>query len=93
MKPSKAQVHAVRVLRRLIRLETAHLTLPGSPYMRNDTPAIQEAMRLYRESWIEPILDCLESGDTKGLELWTRNRPGTRATPKDVGGSEQKEQR
>lgn len=35
------------------RMESCGFTLPGRPYFnQEDTPAIVEATRLYRESWI-----------------------------------------
>ena len=56
---------AMQVLRRRVRFDGAHLTLTSSGYMRDDTEAIRKATRTYVESWIVPILDAIESGDTK----------------------------
>jgi hypothetical protein len=54
---------ACQVLRRRVRFKTASLALPTTPFPGHDTPAIRAATRLYVETWIVPLLDCIESGD------------------------------
>jgi hypothetical protein len=37
-----------------------------------DTQAVREATRLYCETWIVPIIDAIEQGDTKFLKEFCR---------------------
>lgn len=65
---------ACRVLRHRVLFKSAGFTLPGSPYMQDDTAVIREATRLYTQSWVIPILDAIETGDTRMLKkLCERN--------------------
>lgn len=75
-KPSKIIQKACRVLRSRINLRTATLRLPSSPAFTNDTPAIRESMRLYLATWVHPILDAIETGDTKQLQYLLRQTEG-----------------
>jgi hypothetical protein len=79
MKVSYTLKHACEVLRRRVQYTDAGLTLPGN-YInstREDTEAIREATRLYVDSWILPIIDAIESGDTKTLREFTQHDRGT----------------
>lgn len=56
----------MREAKRLASYESAGLNLPEGYVVKpwhaggNDTPAIIEATRIYRESWLNPILDEIE---------------------------------
>ncbi len=68
MKTSQTLQRACQVLRRRVRYKNAGLNLDGKWGSGNkDTKRIQEATRIYVESWIVPILDSIESGDTAAL--------------------------
>ena len=66
-RPSETLVAACQRLKRLVRYESASLRLETTEFPAVDTPAIREATRLYTESWIVPILDAIERGDTREL--------------------------
>lgn len=66
-KVSKTVQRACQVLKSRVRLEDAVIRLPGSGVGKSDTAAIREAMRLYVETWIVPLLDDIESGDLARL--------------------------
>lgn len=54
---------ACQILRKRVRYDGADLRLPTTAFPASDTSAICAATRLYVESWIVPLLDCIESGD------------------------------
>jgi hypothetical protein len=54
---------ACQVLRRRVRYDGASLRLPTTPFPGDDTPAIREATKLFVETWVVTLLDCMESGD------------------------------
>lgn len=68
--PNKITREALQVLRARVRYRTASLRLPGSPFPKDDTPAIQQATQLYVETWIVPILNMLERGETRRLQAF-----------------------
>lgn len=41
-------------------------------YMANDTAEIQEATRLYVDTWIVPIIEAIRDGDRETAELYLR---------------------
>lgn len=66
--PNKTVIRALQILRYRVKYSCASIRLPGSSF--NDPPdtlAVQAATRLYVQSWILPLLDYIESGDTKML--------------------------
>lgn len=63
MNKQQAIEKACQVLRLRVRYDGASLPLPGTPFPGDDTHAIQEATRIYVETWIIPLLDAIESGD------------------------------
>jgi len=76
-KPSKAVQKACQVLRNKVRYKKASFRLPGTSINDpDDTGKIRECTRLFVETWIVPILDGIESGDTKGLNLRCLCEPG-----------------
>ena len=79
MKQSQTVAHACQVLRRRVRFKTAHLSLPDSGFMANDTPAIREATKIFIENWVIPIIDGIESGDTKFLKEFCEHERGEKA--------------
>lgn len=51
----------IKRLRETANLETFNGGLPGNDHAgANDGPAIREATRLYRNTWMNPILDEIE---------------------------------
>ena len=64
---SKTVQRACRVLKERIRFREAHLRLPGSSMDDDDTLKIQLATEVYVDSWVIPLLDAIESGDTYQL--------------------------
>lgn len=76
MKQNQAIKQACRVLRRKVRFKSSALVLPGHHWTSNDTPMIQEATWTYVETWIVPIIDMIEKGDTKALDKFTAGDPG-----------------
>lgn len=76
---TKTQRRALLLLRHRIQLKTCILRFdPGArqviaerrsmSMMEDDTEEIREAMRLYRQTWIEPLLDALLNHDTRILQ-------------------------
>ena len=57
MKQTKTLVYACRELKRKVRYETADF--PDS---------LKERTKLYTETWIIPIIDAIEAGDTSRLK-------------------------
>ena len=62
---NKAQVlaKACQVLRSRVRYKTARLGTMEADL----TPEIREQTKLYVETWIVPIIDMIERGDTRAL--------------------------
>ena len=64
---NKTQKAALRLLRLRTRFTNARVGRPGLWGIDNQgagfTAAFRVASRLYRRSWVEPILDALENGD------------------------------
>jgi ubiquinone/menaquinone biosynthesis C-methylase UbiE len=85
--PSKAVRKACRVLRYRVRFESAFLQLPCTSSPGDDTKEIREATRLYMESWVVPILDMIESGDTKAMQSFCENESGHPPHPSTPKGS------
>lgn len=69
MKVAVALKKACQMLRHRVRYKDASLTLPDSVSfdIANDTEAIQQATKVYVESWIVPIIDLIECGDLHAL--------------------------
>jgi len=70
-KPSLAIQDACQVLRYRVMFGDAVLRLPGSSVDKDDTQLIRDATRLYVETWIVPVLDAIERGDTWSLKNQT----------------------
>jgi hypothetical protein len=66
-KPNYTIQKACQVLRRRVRYDRAALRLESTRFPKDDTAEIREATRLYVETWIVPLLDMIEVGDTRGL--------------------------
>ena len=65
---SKTLQKACQTLRDKVRFRTASFKLPGERMASEESTAIiREATRLYVESWIIPIIDAIEKGDTRTL--------------------------
>jgi|GEM_PF-4173377 len=79
MKQSPTIIHACQVLRSRVAYKTAGLRLKKSSLMNTerDTKAIQQATERYRNSWIDPIIDAIETGDLKMLKDLTELESGT----------------
>lgn len=71
---NKAQVlaKACQVLRSRVRFKTARLGPMGTDL----TPEIREQTKLYVETWIVPIIDMIERGDTRALGEFCFGCPG-----------------
>jgi hypothetical protein len=71
---------ACQVLRKRVRFRDARLRLPDNRYTQRaheaDTAAIIAATTRYVETWIVPILDAIESGDTYALRVLTLHDRG-----------------
>lgn len=70
---TKTQVKACEVLKSRVRLETAVIRQPrmdGSPMI--ETPEIREALRLYVETWIIPLIDAVQAGDAEKMRRLSR---------------------
>lgn len=80
MKVNKTLKHACRVLRHRVYYNNAELRLPGHEDNLNateaDTEAIQKAVQLYVDLWIEPIISAIEDGDMGHLSDLTRSSRG-----------------
>ena len=63
---------ACEILLSRVRFQRADLRLPGTEFPAEDTQAIQEATRLYVESWIVPIIQAIQAGDMKLLDRLLR---------------------
>lgn len=80
---TKLQNRALQVLRKRVQYKGAHLQLPGTVGLSSDdTPAIREATRLYVASWILPLINALEAGDTRLLHVLIDRETGEPA-PQD----------
>jgi len=66
-KSSLTLQRACQVLRAKVRFANASIQLPGTPIGQDDTAVIREATRLYVETWIVPLLDLIERGETAKL--------------------------
>lgn len=80
-KPSKSLVRTCQLLRGRIRFTNASFRLPdheneGFKHDEKDTADIREATRLYMQSWVEPILDAIERGDTAALKTFSVDSQG-----------------
>lgn len=67
---------ACQVLRKRVRFDGAGLRLPTTEFPNDDTPAIKEATRIYTESWIIPLIDCIESGDMSPIKKFYQIESG-----------------
>lgn len=67
-KPNKTVQAAIKLLKKRVRYEEATLRLPGSSFDDDDTLKIQLATEVYVDSWIIPLLEALEQGDTYALK-------------------------
>lgn len=75
---TKADVRALEQLRSLVRMERARIGFSDEQVetlrakrnrrMADDTAEIREATRVYRETWIEPLIDALIAGDARKIE-------------------------
>jgi len=73
--PTKTVQHACRVIRRQVRFTDARLSLRDTQN-DGDIKTIRRATWLYVETWIVPILDAIECGDTYLLRQLVRNERG-----------------
>lgn len=62
------------MLRAALDFEEARLKLPDSPQGQDDTDDIMEATRLYKLTWIHPIITAIELGDVDELKRLCRRR-------------------
>lgn len=71
---NKAQVlaKACQVLRSRVRYKTARL----GTIDKDITPEIREQTKLFVESWVVPIIDMIERGDTRALREFCACCPG-----------------
>ena len=75
MQTSKTVQSACQVLRARVRFENASLSLSSGMGNDEDTQRIREATRIYTETWVVPLLNAIERGDTQGLKRWCMNAP------------------
>lgn len=76
MKTSQTVKKACQVLRKRVRFTDAGLYLSDGHPGRNDTEAIRKATWLYTETWVVPILDAIERGDTHALKMLVEGERG-----------------
>jgi len=67
---------ACQVLRRRVRYDGACLRLPSTAFPGDDTPVIKEATWLYVESWVVPLIDAIETGDSGALQMMCSHERG-----------------
>lgn len=67
--PSNTIQEACQLLRKRARFRDASIQLPGGPTFPTaaERKAFRESIRNYVESWITPLLDAIETGDTAAL--------------------------
>jgi len=53
-----------------VRLKNASIRLPTTQFPDDDTDAIREAMKLYVETWIVPMLEAVRDGKQREAEAW-----------------------
>jgi len=71
--PSKAVQRACKILRKRVRFESASFRLSGERMSSEaDTAAIREATRLYMETWVVPLIDAIQKGDTYFMQTFSR---------------------
>lgn len=71
--PSKAVQRACKILRKRVRFERASFRLSGERMSSEaDTAVIREATRLYMETWVVPLIDAIERGDTAFMKSFSR---------------------
>jgi hypothetical protein len=63
-KQNKTVQAALKLLKERVQYKDAALRLPGSGLDDDDTLQIQLATEVYVNTWIIPLLDAIESGDT-----------------------------
>lgn len=76
MKTGKTIQRACRVLKNKVRFKCASFRLSDeASVMSNeeDTELIKKATHLYIETWVIPIIDAIEKGDIRTLDILTRN--------------------
>lgn len=80
-KRTKVECRALRLLRSRVRFRNAGFALPG---LKSEaaTAAVREATSLYIESWVVPLIDALERGDTRRLKSLTGGSEGEPASPR-----------
>jgi len=83
MKVSKTLQKACQVLRHRMRYKSAGIRLPGSELSdtEKDTAIIREATKIYVESWIVPLLDCIEKGDLRAVARMVEHEHEDRCDP------------
>lgn len=76
MTKQQAIAKACQILRKRVRFKTARMQLPGNDTFKDDTPMIRKATQLYVETWIVPLLDAIELGDTKLVKAYYQTEQG-----------------
>ncbi len=73
-KPSKTVQKACKYLKSKVRFETAGLILPGNDmnHSEKDTETIRQATKRYTETWVIPVIEAIEKGNTRLLQTFTR---------------------
>lgn len=61
--PPKWVKRAMNLAIRRARYENASIRLPGTPFGEDDTDVIQEATRLYVDTWLIPLLKGVRDGN------------------------------
>jgi len=74
MKQTEIIKKACRDLKSKVRFENASFTLPGNDMSNSeeDTELIRRITKLYTESWVIPIIDAIEKGETYRLKRMLR---------------------
>lgn len=77
-KVSKTVQQACRLLRKRIHLREAgiRMKLPGEQFEEDRTDEIHAALEIYVTTWIDPILDAIEEGNTNKLQWSIRRQRG-----------------
>jgi hypothetical protein len=84
MKTSQTIQRACKVLRHRVRFTDAQFSLSDSMSNQADTDKIREATRLYISSWVEPIIDAIEIGDTSHLAFLIRGERSTESETEEI---------
>ena len=74
MATAKWVERAMNLAIKRVRLEQASIHLDPNKPFDDDTEQVREALRLYTETWIIPLLRAVRDGDSATAMQFTRGR-------------------